>query len=1104
MTSDTSSPSQLFGFLNGANTQPQSAYSQPAIAPGTGGSIFDRISKPTPSSDGHQDQLMPAGSSVTPQSSRPFGFLNGANIQPQSTLMQPATALGTGGSLFDRVSKPISNSSAQDDQPMASNPPISSQSSPPFSFLNQSSAQAQMQGGNKLGTGSSLFEGISKPTPDSSTQDDQPMASNPPNSSQSSRPFSFLNQSSAQAQRSQKQDAGTPGTGSSLFERITKPTTESNTQPTSVSDAATAHKIPQTTNPPNNLFALSGSAQPAAKKLFGQTLFPQAANQSTSTESPNDAGKKLFGQTLFPQANQSSSTDTANDAGKKLFGQTSFLQAASHSSSKESSNEAGKKLFGQSHLPQVNQTSSTETPNDADKGAKAGSKRKYDNPPDGCEDFTEEERNQLTTGYRLRDLDAYVHKRLRTNPPKSELILLKGFYHERTSAILRAEGGPVKRPEVKLKRKVSDEHSDEHAEHKRVRTQSPPQAPQETVSHELGWTSSQTSSLFKGILGNKGQEKGPQPSTNHDGIDSASNSVKTPDPKAPKFDTGEDTLGNKGQEKGSRSSANHSAAMPSSSPAKVPTFGTGTTPNFLAQFSKAAGKTAEEVKNKRKAEEYDSDEEDEASWERKYEEEQRLKRQKHEEAGKSNNNKFINGKLEWVSTPKDDSPSVAAPQEKSKGPATSIFDQPHVPTPNEHNIFGHLANSASRAKDSDTGNGNKKRKSRDDDAEEDEEDDEDYDEDDEDNEADGHDSDSADEGGYVEPKLPSLFDRISRDDKGKPIREIPKSDTKPVSRLSSLSRQGNSFESQPLFTTNKSLARPEGGDSSSTDDKPSSTLKTPIFGQTSASALSGNVTAESSAGPVKTGKSPVGDNTWKADTPIKFGAQSNPPTVDVTGPSPSKSPFTGLFGASKNNATADSPAKPTTSLPITTPPKTATAPLGFGFTPANRATNSLAAPLNIASAGTSRATSPGITTGESANESNAEKDDDHAPSEAQLDLVSGGPGEEYEDAIFNVKAKAHVFDPETKQWVIKGLGTLRVMKNRDTGLVRILMRQSPSGKIVINTPLLKDFKYENTQEKIIRIPIVDEDAKVTSWLLKVGDAKDAAALTSVLLENRPT
>ncbi|CAF9937559.1 MAG: hypothetical protein ALECFALPRED_007290 [Alectoria fallacina] len=526
---------------------------------------------------------------------------------------------------------------------------------------------------------------------------------------------------------------------------------------------------------------------------------------------------------------------------------------------------------------------------------------------------------------------------------------------------------------------------------------------------------------------------------------------------------------------------------------KVPTFGAGaSSANFMSQFGKAAEKTAAEDKKKRKATDFDSDEEDFDEWERRDAEEQRLKKQKLQEEIKGRAAKLVDGK--WVIAADSEKPNTSANQAESADPGVSVLSQPGAQLTNGHNIFGHLSGEESGAEGSKIGDA-------DDEDDEDEKDYEkneqhqvhgpfDYDESesesDEDEESQSqelkafsnpfgasknglHDTPSR----YDSDKLEyangedtgrSLFDRISKDKDGKPIREIPQPDGQAASQTSNVF--GQSFKS---------------GSSSNLFSQPSD--------------VASSFTSSNS----QSGESPKGDHTWKVDSPIKFGDSSNPPAVNITSPSPSKPTFGGLLGAAKPNVTPETPTKPTSSVFSNPPAKTPSVGFGFGFKPAAA---SLAPPTNNGSNTTSRATSPGATTGESANESTADGEDDKAEKQEQIDLTSPGPGEEDEDVVLQVKAKALKWDAASSNWASQGVGPLRVLKNRESHQTRVLLRQDPSGRIVLNFALSKSFAYESSQSKTVRVPVLSESGKIESWTIKVGNDDDAKKLASALEENK--
>lgn len=257
--------------------------------------------------------------------------------------------------------------------------------------------------------------------------------------------------------------------------------------------------------------------------------------------------------------------------------------------------------------------------------------------------------------------------------------------------------------------------------------------------------------------------------------------------------------------------------------------------------------------------------------------------------------------------------------------------------------------------------------------------------------------------------------------------------------------------------------------------------------------------------------SPGGDNTWKINSPIKFGnASGGAPGLTLTAPSPSKPSLGGLFGPSstfsspKADFSPNAPNKPSSNIFNFDAGKAPTVS-GFGFNfggPPTAPIGTLAAPLGASNA-SSRATSPGITTGDnSAAESNAEGAEDGSEKHEQLNLADKGPGEEDEDILFAVKAKAMIFESSDKGWVTRGVGKLRVLKHRDTAKTRVLMKQDPSGKIILNAALLSTMKYEHMQSKSVKLGVASDVGKLVTWLIRTGKDEDAVELARILEENK--
>ncbi|KAJ1424962.1 Ran binding domain [Sesbania bispinosa] len=72
----------------------------------------------------------------------------------------------------------------------------------------------------------------------------------------------------------------------------------------------------------------------------------------------------------------------------------------------------------------------------------------------------------------------------------------------------------------------------------------------------------------------------------------------------------------------------------------------------------------------------------------------------------------------------------------------------------------------------------------------------------------------------------------------------------------------------------------------------------------------------------------------------------------------------------------------------------------------------------------------------------------------KLEEVAVTTGEEDEDAILDLKSKLYRFDKEGNQWKERGAGTVKFLKHKVTGKVRLLMRQSKTLKICANHLIL--------------------------------------------------
>ncbi len=137
-------------------------------------------------------------------------------------------------------------------------------------------------------------------------------------------------------------------------------------------------------------------------------------------------------------------------------------------------------------------------------------------------------------------------------------------------------------------------------------------------------------------------------------------------------------------------------------------------------------------------------------------------------------------------------------------------------------------------------------------------------------------------------------------------------------------------------------------------------------------------------------------------------------------------------------------------------------------------------------------------------------DGEEAPQE-QISLTEGGPGEEDEEILHEVRAKAIKYVPVTpgeegentgSPWRTQGVGPLRILKNKTTGSVRILLRAEPRGHIAMNKALLPDIEYKAKEKTISFAAATDSGTGLETWVLQVKKPEFAQELASIMETNK--
>ncbi|KAK3351484.1 hypothetical protein B0H65DRAFT_418930 [Neurospora tetraspora] len=373
----------------------------------------------------------------------------------------------------------------------------------------------------------------------------------------------------------------------------------------------------------------------------------------------------------------------------------------------------------------------------------------------------------------------------------------------------------------------------------------------------------------------------------------------------------------------------------------------------------------------------------------------------------------------------------------------------------------------------------------------------------------GGSSASSDAGGSFQGR--SIFDRITKGSDGQPIR-------KPVSQAGKSDLFSATLkEDRPLSTIQEQASSPA---------PPSASFS---FGVTPASQPSqpeqnGNIFGANTSFTFSAG----GNDGAAINNPFATGGAATPTSSSFTfgQTGGTSAPF--VFGQSSQNT----PSITFGGAQDSTQQNGSSNMFAFGGQQPSGGGSmfNLAPPVGGTSTGTdspktfggasSLATTPAVGTpepvaAESKDAQGTHADGDEAPQE-QISLVEGGPGEEDESVVYEVRAKAYKLvapdddddDEGSKEkkkpsvWKTQGVGPLRLLKHKNTGAVRMLMRVEPRGNIALNKIILPNFTYkpDAAAPKNIKITTATDDGKgLETWMLTT---KTTQALADALEEHK--
>lgn len=110
-------------------------------------------------------------------------------------------------------------------------------------------------------------------------------------------------------------------------------------------------------------------------------------------------------------------------------------------------------------------------------------------------------------------------------------------------------------------------------------------------------------------------------------------------------------------------------------------------------------------------------------------------------------------------------------------------------------------------------------------------------------------------------------------------------------------------------------------------------------------------------------------------------------------------------------------------------------------------------------------------------------------------------GEENEEVLYTKKAKLMLFDPSNKEtpYANRGVGDLKVLKAKDSGKSRILVRADGGLRVLLNSLVSKDISYSTIGNgSMVRVPVVNADKSIETFVLRVKTPADGEELLASL------
>ena len=123
----------------------------------------------------------------------------------------------------------------------------------------------------------------------------------------------------------------------------------------------------------------------------------------------------------------------------------------------------------------------------------------------------------------------------------------------------------------------------------------------------------------------------------------------------------------------------------------------------------------------------------------------------------------------------------------------------------------------------------------------------------------------------------------------------------------------------------------------------------------------------------------------------------------------------------------------------------------------------------------------------------------------QLDKVEVKSGEEEEEALLAYKAKLYRYDTAGSEWKERGIGQCRILKHKESGRIRLLMRQEKTLKLCANHLIMPGTELKNHEgnEKawVWSAPdYAEEEMKTEVFCIRFGNVERATEFKEKFME----